>query len=577
MNSLGSNANCVLIVYLGDLMSIRNLSIFLLAVPLALAACSKETPKLRPLDKFDRKVKEAFRDSGPAPAAEVGNWFLKSPELDGLEGVAADRAYAELKLGAGKTIIVAVIDSGVDIKHEDLQGKIWTNPGEIPDNRIDDDGNGYIDDVHGWNFLGGYDADHKPLNIGSETLEMTRELKKMKAKQKSGPLTPEQQAYLTELSGKVESQRADAQAELAATQPVVDAMKAQYDVLAPALGLKFEEVTLASVESLKSADSQIVAAKEKLSTLFKENGVVATARLLARLENGKATLEKYLNEDFDPRKEIVGDDPENYADHAYGNNDVTANGADHGTHVSGLIAASRGNGIGMDGVATNVLIMPVRAVPDGDERDKDIANAVRYAVDNGAQVINMSFGKAYSPGKSVVDEAFLYAESKGVLIFHAAGNDNADNDLGGNFPNKHIAKNPGQKVRTWIEVGASSALKGENLPAPFSNYGQKDVDLFSPGLRVNSTTPNNTYSVFSGTSMASPVAAGVAALVMSQKPDLSPLALRSAILTSVRKYDGLVVRLPGSDPIQAVLFSRLSLTGGVIDAYITLKKLLANP
>ena len=547
----------------------------LLPVLLVAAGCTKTETTVVPVDRFDTKPKEALKEADAK--GEVENWFVKSPEKDGVEGVSADRAYAELGLAPGQKIIVAVIDSGVDINHEDLKGKIWVNTGEIPANQIDDDKNGYIDDVNGWNFIGGYDSAGKPRQIESEQLEQMREVVRLKAKKAAagGALSAEDQLLLDKVTKDVDDGRKEAQASVDKNTAILGKLKAQYDILQAALAKKFEEVTLSDVLALKATEPALSAAREQLISIFKDNGVADVARVAGRIANAQGTLDKYLNESFQPRKDIVGDDPYDYSDRNYGNNVVHSPGDEHGTHVSGIIAANRGNGIGIDGIASNAVIMPIRAVPDGDERDKDIANAVRYAVDNGARVINMSFGKKYSPGKDAVDAAMLYAEAHGVLIVHAAGNENADNDGGkGNFPNRHVAVTPGRDIATWLEIGASSAIRGEQLPADFSNYGQHDVDFFSPGVKIRSTTPDNTYSVYSGTSMASPATAGVAALILGQKPGLTGEQLRSQLRASVRTYDGLVVRLPGADPIQSVLFSRLSSTGGIVDVFKTLKSVL---
>src|SRR5690606_1922401 len=264
---------------------------------------------------------------------------------------------------------------------------------------------------------------------------------------------------------------------------------------------------------------------------------------------------------------IVGDDytlqgEETYG--TYGNNDVIGPDSSHGTHVSGSIAAVRDNALGIKGVATNVKIMAIRVIPNGDERDKDVANSIRYAVDNGARVINMSFGKMYSPFKKAVDEAVRYAESKGVLLVHAAGNDNKNNDFIPSYPNRTDVKAQ-REFNNWLEIGASSFKKGLELPADFSNFGKKTVDFFAPGVDILSTTPDNTYDTYSGTSMASPTAAGVATLLLSFRPELSATDVRSLMIDTSRRYPNLKVNLPGTET--PVLFSSLSITGTVVDAF----------
>jgi len=281
-------------------------------------------------------------------------------------------------------------------------------------------------------------------------------------------------------------------------------------------------------------------------------------------EHFRNQVEFGYNLNFDARV-IIGDNIKNLAEIGYGNNDVVGLGTDnfHGTHVAGIIAAKRNNNIGIDGIAENVKIMVLRAVPDGDEYDKDVANAIRYAVNNGARIINMSFGKAYSPNKAYVDSAIKYAQEKEVLLIHAAGNAGVNIDEELNFPTKRISKN--ETATNWLEVGASNWGKEDQLAANFSNYSGKTVDIFAPGVEIFSTAPNNTYKTSDGTSMASPVAAGVAALVWSYYPHLSVVDLKDILLQSSRKFDGLMVVKPGTTD-KMVNFSKLSISGGIINA-----------
>ena len=277
-------------------------------------------------------------------------------------------------------------------------------------------------------------------------------------------------------------------------------------------------------------------------------------------------VEYGYNLEFNSRS-IVGDNPDNLYEKGYGNNDVEGPDARHGTHVAGIIGANRNNDLGIKGIADNVRIMSVRAVPNGDERDKDIANAILYAVDNGAQIINMSFGKSFSPQKEAVDKAVQYAESKGVLLIHAAGNDGDDLDKQPNYPTKTLSN--GTESKTWLEIGASSWGADENFVGSFSNYGKKSVDLFAPGVQIYSTIPNNEYEDLQGTSMASPATAGVAALLLSYFPELTADQVKNILKQSTRKFDGLKVTKPGSS--EDVPFSQLSVTGGLVNAYEAVK------
>ncbi|MDW8297087.1 MAG: S8 family peptidase, partial [Raineya sp.] len=285
-------------------------------------------------------------------------------------------------------------------------------------------------------------------------------------------------------------------------------------------------------------------------------------------KNLKGALENGLNPEFNPRK-IVGDNPKKLREKGYGNNDVKGPDAFHGTHVAGIIAANRENNLGIKGVANNVLIMPIRAVPDGDERDKDVANAIFYAVDNGAHIINMSFGKGYSPNKKFVDEAVKYAESKGVLLVHAAGNDAKNLEVEPNFPNRYYAD--GGEAKNWLEIGASSwHNSNDKFVANFSNYGKTKVDVFAPGVDIYSTVPDkNTYKNASGTSMAAPTTSGVAALLMSYYPELTAVQVKEILMKSAIRYEQ-DINKPGEKG-EKVKLSDLCITGGIINAYEAIK------
>jgi cell wall-associated protease len=290
--------------------------------------------------------------------------------------------------------------------------------------------------------------------------------------------------------------------------------------------------------------------------------------LLDGAESFENTLAYYYNPEFNPR-EVIGDNPEDYDQMGYGNNDVRGPDSDHGTHVAGIIAAERDNGLGIEGVANNVRIMSLRAVPDGDERDKDVALAIKYAVDNGAQVINMSFGKDYSPGKSAVDEAVKYALKNDVLLVHAAGNDNKEIFTKNNFPNDEFLKKGlfgPRYADNWVEVGANSWKSGEDLAAEFSNYSAEHVDIFAPGVAIYSAEPGNEYQNHQGTSMAGPVVAGVAALVRSYFPDLTAKQVKEVLMQSA-VVQNVMVKRPGAEEGDALVpFKRLSVSGGVVDA-----------
>ena len=510
------------------------------------------------------------------------DWFHLDNSADGYNGVSTKKTYNELLKGLpSNTVVVAVIDSGVDTDHEDLAPVMWVNADEIPGNGIDDDNNGYVDDIHGWNFIGG-----KTGNVDKDTYEATRVYKKLHAiyanvdgSTLKGKKKDQFDMYV-KVKEEVESKKATAEAQLAQLGQTEALVSGAFDSLEKALGGK--PLTKANVDAIDAgSDEQLGIALNIMSRVFaqgEEVGTIAEMReeLSSQIEGQgqffKAQSEYAYNPDFNPRT-VIGDDYSNSYEKGYGNNDYEGPDAFHGTHVSGIIAAARNNDIGMDGVADNVRIMTLRAVPDGDERDKDVANAIIYAVDNGASIINMSFGKGYSWDKKAVDKAVKYANKKDVLLVHAAGNAAQDNDTAENYPRDEYFKNNGKPkgkfAPNWLEVGALSWKDGADLPATFSNYGKKNVDLFAPGVAIYSTIPDNEYRNAQGTSMASPVVAGVAAILRSYFPSLTAQQTKEILMSSAIKSTE-KVNVPGSD--EMVPFSQLSVCGGIVNTYTAVQK-----
>ncbi|MBO3699780.1 S8 family peptidase [Roseivirga sp. E12] len=495
------------------------------------------------------------------------NWFNLDPVENRVNGVSTEKAYEYLKGKESKTVIVAVIDSGIDILHEDLKDVVWINEGEIPDNGIDDDNNGYVDDVYGWNFIGGKDG----TNVDKDSYALAREYKRLqpiyegKTKDDFKKKELEGFEYWEEVKTEFEKGANESAGQMQLLQSI-DTQLRRFNKLFQAYFM-IDTITYDIVQKVNSTDQTVLQGKAILSSVYEATDKALPLDSLIYflgLDLEQVTSQSGAYDlDFDPRG-IVGDDPNQLGEVGYGNNDVIGIGTKnfHGTHVSGIIAAKRGNGIGIDGVANNVKIMALRAVPDGDERDKDVANAIRYAVDNGAQVINMSFGKSYSAHLDYVYEAIEYAESKGVLLVHAAGNSSKNIDEANNFPNDYIGKR--KNMSNWIEVGASDSGLDENYVGVFSNYGKKNVDVFAPGVAIYSLAPDNDYQDAQGTSMASPVTAGVAAMLLSYFPDLKAEQVKDILIRSSRSLDGLRVPTPGSG--EEVKFSDLSVSGGIINA-----------
>ena len=473
------------------------------------------------------------------------NWHLqnkKSAKAYGANIIELRKALGESK--PKKKMVVAIIDSGVDSEHEDLVEVLWTNEGEIPNNNIDDDANGDVDDIHGWNFL----VDEQQGDIGHENLEATRVLRLDSVYRKSGVESPE---WLDEKMVKLaeeiyQSNEVDYQMMLSFAETFHS-----LDSIAIAV-TGDENYTYSDVFKHKSKEPEFKQTK-KIFRIFKF--IKLSKGDLEETAIQSETYEKYyLNKSFVTRDEF------NYNKKGYGNNDYEGQHAEHGTHVAGIVGANSRNDLGADGTSSGgAEIMLVRTVPDGDEYDLDVVNAIHYATNNGANIINMSFGKGISPHSDEVKRAFMYASNKGVLLIHAAGNDSQDNDVITNYPN-----GSGLTDVNLITVGALAPHKNKKLVADFSNYGKQSVNIFAPGDEIYSTIPGNEYKFLSGTSMAAPVVSGVAAMIWSYFPDYSAKEIRDVLLNSSGKIDRSVI-LPGTKKTK-VEFSELSSTGGVLDA-----------
>jgi len=517
--------------------------------------------------------------SGHAYAQQVPKtWYQMDIAKDSFYGISLNKAYDFLRTNNKKAqpVIVAVLDSGIDTTHEDLKPVLWRNPKEIPGNGIDDDGNGYIDDVYGWNFLGNKDG----RNIKKASDERSRIFHRWKNQFSDKVLNPEEMSEkerdqfalwkkaLNELNFSAEEQM-----ELMFVEVTAKALKKHDKILRQEMGC--DEYNFEKLEKFQPVSRMGKEAKMGFLTCMKMIGLDAEEKntvLLSQLEEyidgKKSAFESKEKAPKDYRAEVIGDNYYSLADRFYGNADVMGPDPDHGTHVSGLIAAQRNNGLGIDGVADNVRIMMLRVVPDGDEYDKDIALAIRYAVDNGAKVINMSFGKSFSPEKAWVDSAIHYAETKDVLVLHSSGNEGANIDEKEVFPNPWL-KQWNTVASNFITVGASSDPKiSGSLTAEFSNYGKERVDVFAPGVKIYSTMPGgNQYGNQQGTSMSTPIVTGIAALLRSYYPTLSAIQVKKIIEKSVLIPEAANLCFRPGAKADIVPFTTLSKTGGIVNAY----------
>jgi subtilisin family serine protease len=507
---------------------------------------------------------------GQGKASVPNGWHLMDLKDSGYYGISIEKAYDFVKTKKLKStpVIVAVIDSGIDTTHEDLKPILWKNPKEIPGNGIDDDNNGYVDDIYGWNFLGSKDG---KSNVEKDSYEAVRLYHKLKGKwankevDESKLTADEKEEYKIYKEAKQDAVGEVDLEEISFLKQMLPSLKKGDSIIAKELGK--EQFNGNELKEYHPVDFNATRARTLYLNLCKanDNYDITNKQILEDIEGEISKGESVEAPPKNYRDDVVKDNYNDFNDRFYGNPNVmvSKNAALHGTHVAGIIGASRNNGVGMNGVADNVRVMMIRAVPDGDEHDKDVALAIRYAADNGAKVINMSFGKGFSPEKKWVDEAAKYAESKGVLLVQAAGNSAKDIDTTNNFPSAHLLD--GSNSPNWITVGASGDPKAGGLVAGFSNFGKQNVDVFAPGVRIYSTVPGgNTYQNLQGTSMASPVVAGLAAFLMEYYPSLSPAQIKYVIEKSAQKP-----AIKGKNPTtkEEEDFSELSRSGGLINAY----------
>ena len=505
----------------------------------------------------------AAQTATPENDKDLKTWYHKDFSKTKVYGVNTENAYKflESKGLKPKSVVVAVLDSGVEVDHQGLLKNMWKNPNEIPNNGKDDDGNGYIDDVYGWNFIGGKNGD-----IDVDNMEVTRVVKKYKplfegddsAKNKENQAKmPDDFAMYMKAKQVFTKKSEEAKQSLQLYTMINNSIP---DMIKLLNGKNLTKETLASIKPANQQEAmamqvlaQVVNDPEATGKPAPEVEKYLTAQMKEALDYFTPQAEKGYNLDFDPRKEIVGDNYDDYSEKSYGNNHYEGPDAKHGTHVAGIIAGLANGSENQYGVASRVAkIMTVRAVPDGDERDKDVANAVRYAVDNGAKILNMSFGKPVSPGKDVVWDAFKYAESKGVLLVKAAGNENENIAEHQYYPTNFKSQSDEKPfINNMIVVGANTN-DSAMLKAGFSNFDAKMVDVFAPGDKIYSTVPDGKYEYLQGTSMASPVVAGAAAVLLAYMPNLKP----EQIIESLVKTSN-VTATNG--------FDKLSRSNGVID------------
>lgn len=537
-------------------MRIMRSALYTLSVAMIVSSCKSSITTV-PVPAGSATPIVAVGKKAPLTEEENKSWGHADLTKDSIPGMSVKQAYEFLKGKQGKQVVVAVVDSGTDLEHEDLKDVAWVNPGEIAGNNKDDDKNGFIDDINGWNFLGSIYKENAELYriVKDSTIADAETYKRAKKAydKKVTEATTNKQRY-----GQI------LQAVTYANTNIVKKLNKK----------EYKKEDLKSIDASSPEMARSVAIANQMFDLGLSSLQEAIDELTDLVKNADDLLSgKALKTNY---RTPLNDDENSMATKIYGDNKSghSEKKESHGTHVSGIVGATRNNGKGMNGVANNVKIMAVRVVPDGDEYDKDVALGIRYAVDNGAKVINTSFGKGYSPKVQWVYDAIKYAAEKDVLIVNAAGNDSKDIDTNVTYPNdapdmvNEISDN-------FITIGAISSNYNENLLATFTNYGKVNVDIFAPGVKIYSTTPENEYAYKGGTSMASPAVAGVAALIRSYYPQLSASQVKRILMNSGTKLDLEVIK-PGSPSREnpdgvKVPFADLSVTGRIVNAYNALK------
>ncbi|MBC2838309.1 S8 family serine peptidase [Robiginitalea sp. SC105] len=521
-----------------------------------------------------RQATDGYSPNRQAPGQPVRRsargWHHADWQRDSLPGISLDKAYTWLRENRGrqegKEVVVAILDTKIDVNHEDIRDNLWTHPGEIPGNGLDDDGNGYTDDVHGWNFLGNSDGEDVHYQL-RETARAAR-LLALADTAALGHSDPRRLATLRKYAAAYREDSSFFRHNFRLLDSIYGSYRDARRILEPLLGKRLRNrASLDSLAELQPGlEGPIDHFRDFILRYNLSDSLIQTNRETDSIQN-----RYFYNPDYDERA-IIGDRPDDFFDRRYGNPMVRGRVPfEHAIGVAGVLAARRDQGLGVQGIANPIRIMPVVMVAEGDEHDKDVALAIRYAVDNGARIINMSWGKRQSLYPEWVADAIRYASERDVLLVHSAGNLADDLDAVDYYPLDYTRD--GEFTRSFITVGALAPRRGRSLVARFSSYGQRNVDLFAPGDLIYTAQTGNTRAFKQGTSFAAPLVARVAALVWSYYPDFSAAEIKDILLASATRIDA-EVYLPQKDEQaerELVPFSRLSRSGGILNAFAALQ------
>jgi len=503
-------------------------------------------------------------------SADLSNWHHKDILDDSIIGISTDKAYnfLESRNKQRDTIIVAIIDSELDITQEDLKNQIWTNKDEIPNNNIDDDDNGYVDDIHGWNYTGTKLGDSLPY-VNYEFTRIIRKyapLFKNIISEKDVPEDLIHKFYVYNKALKAFDKELEIQNESIAdyNRMLNNFLEAEkvISIYFPNKDFSTEKLdSLNEITTDKIIKKRIRHWKYFIRNNIKRKDIEEEIKIQNLIKNIGLKI------DFNDRY-MTRDDPDNINDKPYGNNNIQGTGTlNHATNVASIIGAKRNNNIGVDGINDKVKIMALSISVAGNEFDKDIALAIRYAVDNGAKVINMSIGKSFSLHSDWVNDAMKYANEKDILIITSAGNEGHNLSKVENYPNDMIKDS--EFIDNFIKVGNTSNKIDSLLVYSNSNYSKTEVDIFAPGKSIK-CLDRNKVTITTGTSFAAPMVTGVASLIFSYYPNLSAKEVKEIILSSgisikfdvLKPYANDEKRDPNKVP-----FSSLSKSGKIVNAY----------
>ena len=466
-------------------------------------------------------------------------WYKTwNDSLKGANITAAQQYLHSHKAKKKRTVVVGIIDSGADTECLALKRALWTNAKEKINGK-DDDHNGYVDDVHGWNFLGTKDGKFNMTSAGTEEYRQFKRLypkyKNVKSREEVADSNRKEYAYYMAMRRKAKINSYLMFYEVAARK---QKLMGEMDDMLKRAKLDVDTLTMGGMLNTEVADTLVKDTFVKLimADLYKNPMTTRWDDYVKKQRADFALMGKriYSIEHDKDKRLLMGDNQEDATDRFYGNNMLNIEGMEHGNFVASVVAGNVVDDSRYSGVCVDARVMPVRVCPEGDEYDKDVATGIIYAVDNGAKIINLSLGKYTSPHPEMVNEAIAYAGKHDVLVIGAAGNNHLNIDSIAYFPAAVDAK--GQTLDNFIRVGGT-AMDGSR--SSISNYGDHKVDIYAPGEYISGVYPGNKKDFANGTSVATPVVSGIAAMLRTYFPKLKATQLKRVLIETAREQNGL--------------------------------------